>query len=61
MRRRLLTLLERLRAANELVGRVMNDAAGWLFVVCALFVSFAVPVQITRHGDAAYFAGYALS
>jgi len=42
MRRRLLTLLGRLRAANELVGRVMNDAAGWLFVVCALFVSFDV-------------------
>jgi TRAP-type mannitol/chloroaromatic compound transport system permease small subunit len=42
MRRRLLTLVGRLRAANELVGRVMNDAAGWLFVVCALFVSFDV-------------------
>jgi TRAP-type mannitol/chloroaromatic compound transport system permease small subunit len=42
MRRRLLTLLERLRAANELVGRVMNDAAGWVFVACALFVSFDV-------------------
>jgi len=42
MRRRLLTLLERLRAANELIGRVMNDAAGWVFVACALFVSFDV-------------------
>jgi TRAP-type mannitol/chloroaromatic compound transport system permease small subunit len=42
MRARLLTLLTRLRAANELVGHVMNDAAGWLFVVCALFVSFDV-------------------
>jgi TRAP-type mannitol/chloroaromatic compound transport system permease small subunit len=42
MRARLLTLLTRLRAANELVGHVMNDVAGWLFVVCALFVSFDV-------------------
>jgi TRAP-type mannitol/chloroaromatic compound transport system permease small subunit len=42
MRGRLLTLLGRLRAANELVGRVMNDVAGWLFVACALFVSFDV-------------------
>jgi TRAP-type mannitol/chloroaromatic compound transport system permease small subunit len=42
MRGQLLTLLARLRAANELVGHVMNDAAGWLFVVCALFVSFDV-------------------
>ena len=42
MRGHLLTLLARLRAANELVGRVMNDVAGWLFVVCALFVSFDV-------------------
>ena len=42
MRARLLTLLARLRAANELVGHVMNDVAGWLFVVCALFVSFDV-------------------
>jgi TRAP-type mannitol/chloroaromatic compound transport system permease small subunit len=38
----LLGLLGRLRAANEHVGRLMNDAAGWLFVVCALFVSFDV-------------------
>ena len=42
MRGQLLTLLARLRAANELVGHVMNDAAGWLFVICALFVSFDV-------------------
>jgi TRAP-type mannitol/chloroaromatic compound transport system permease small subunit len=42
MRGHLLTLLARLRAANERVGRVMNDVAGWLFVVCALFVSFDV-------------------
>ena len=42
MRGRLLALLARLRAANELVGHVMNDVAGWLFVVCALFVSFDV-------------------
>ena len=42
MRAYLLTLLTRLRAANELVGHVMNDVAGWLFVVCALFVSFDV-------------------
>ena len=42
MRARLLALLTRLRAANELVGHVMNDVAGWLFVVCALFVSFDV-------------------
>ena len=42
MRARLLTLLTRLRRANELVGHVMNDVAGWLFVVCALFVSFDV-------------------
>jgi TRAP-type mannitol/chloroaromatic compound transport system permease small subunit len=39
---RLLRLLARLRAANELVGHVMNDVAGWLFVICALFVSFDV-------------------
>lgn len=42
MRGHLLALLARLRAANELVGHVMNDVAGWLFVVCALFVSFDV-------------------
>jgi TRAP-type mannitol/chloroaromatic compound transport system permease small subunit len=42
MRARLLTLLARLRAANERIGHVMNDVAGWLFVVCALFVSFDV-------------------
>ncbi len=42
MRDRLLAVLGRLRAANEYVGRLMNDAAGWLFVVCALFVSFDV-------------------
>ena len=42
MRGQLLTLLARLRAANELVGHVMNDAAGWLFVICALVVSFDV-------------------
>jgi TRAP-type mannitol/chloroaromatic compound transport system permease small subunit len=42
MRGRLLTVLARLRAANERIGHVMNDAAGWLFVICALFVSFDV-------------------
>lgn len=42
MRHRVLALVVRLRAAIERVGRVMNDAAGWLFVVCALFVSFDV-------------------
>jgi len=42
VRDRLLAVLGRLRAANEYVGRLMNDAAGWLFVVCALFVSFDV-------------------
>jgi TRAP-type mannitol/chloroaromatic compound transport system permease small subunit len=35
-------LLQRQRHAVEAVGRVMNDAAGWLFVVCALFVTFDV-------------------
>ena len=42
MRERLLTLLDRLREANERIGHLMNAAAGWLFVVCALFVSFDV-------------------
>jgi TRAP-type mannitol/chloroaromatic compound transport system permease small subunit len=42
MRDRLLARLARLRELNERVGRVMNDVAGWLFVVCALFVSFDV-------------------
>lgn len=42
MRGQLLAGLARLRAANELVGRVMNDVAGWMFVACALFVSFDV-------------------
>lgn len=35
-------LLQRQRHAVEAVGRVMNDVAGWLFVVCALFVTFDV-------------------
>ena len=35
-------LLRRQRRIVEAVGRVMNDVAGWLFVVCALFVSFDV-------------------
>jgi TRAP-type C4-dicarboxylate transport system permease small subunit len=35
-------LLRRQRRIVETVGRVMNDVAGWLFVVCALFVSFDV-------------------
>lgn len=34
--------LARLRATTEVVGRVMNGVAGWLFVACALFVSFDV-------------------
>jgi TRAP-type mannitol/chloroaromatic compound transport system permease small subunit len=34
--------LRRQRRIVEALGRVMNDAAGWLFVVCALFVSFDV-------------------
>ena len=42
MRDRLLAGLERLREANERLGRFMNAVAGWLFVVCALFVSFDV-------------------
>src|SRR6266849_6578616 len=42
MRDRLLARLDRLRDANERVGHVMNDVAGWLFVVCSLFVSFDV-------------------
>jgi TRAP-type C4-dicarboxylate transport system permease small subunit len=42
MRERLLIVLDRLRDANERIGHVMNAAAGWLFVVCALFVSFDV-------------------
>jgi TRAP-type C4-dicarboxylate transport system permease small subunit len=36
------TLLQRQRHAAEFLGRVMNDVAGWLFVVCALFVTFDV-------------------
>ena len=35
-------LLRRQRRVVEAVGRVMNDVAGWLFVLCALFVSFDV-------------------
>src|SRR5262249_2647933 len=42
MRNRLLAGLERLRAANERLGQFMNAVAGWLFVVCALFLSFGV-------------------
>src|SRR6266700_3293758 len=42
MRNRLLAGLDRLRQANERLGRFMNAAAGWLFVVCSLFVSFDV-------------------
>src|SRR5262245_51486892 len=42
MREGMLILLDRLRAANERIGHLMNAAAGWLFVVCALFVSFDV-------------------
>jgi TRAP-type mannitol/chloroaromatic compound transport system permease small subunit len=42
MRGRVLALLARLRAANERVGHAMNGVAGWVFVVCALFVSFDV-------------------
>src|SRR5215470_5237014 len=42
MREGMLILLDRLREANERIGHLMNAAAGWLFVVCALFVSFDV-------------------
>jgi len=42
MRDRVLALVRRLRDANERIGHVMNAVAGWLFVVCALFVSFDV-------------------
>ena len=35
-------LLQRQRHAVEVVARVMNDVAGWLFVLCALFVTFDV-------------------
>lgn len=35
-------LLQRQRHAVEVLARVMNDVAGWLFVVCALFVTFDV-------------------
>ena len=42
MRDRTLAGLARLRDANERVGHVRNDVAGWLFVGCALFVSFDV-------------------
>jgi TRAP-type C4-dicarboxylate transport system permease small subunit len=35
-------LLQRQRHAVEVVARVMNDVAGWLFVICALFVTFDV-------------------
>ena len=42
MRERLLAALERVRGANERVGRIMNDVAGWMFVACSLFVSFDV-------------------
>src|SRR5436309_1309421 len=42
MRNRLLAGLDRLRQANQRLGRFMNAAAGWLFVVCSLFVSFDV-------------------
>jgi TRAP-type C4-dicarboxylate transport system permease small subunit len=42
MRDRALILLDRLRELNERIGHLMNAVAGWLFVVCALFVSFDV-------------------
>lgn len=42
MRERLLAALGRVRRVTERVGRLMNDAAGWMFVACALFVSFDV-------------------
>jgi TRAP-type C4-dicarboxylate transport system permease small subunit len=35
-------LLEQTRAGIESAGGVMSAVAGWLFVVCALFVSFDV-------------------
>ena len=35
-------LLQRQRRAVEIVARVMNDVAGWLFVICSLFVTFDV-------------------
>ena len=35
-------LLQRQRHAVEIAARVMNDVAGWLFVFCALFVTFDV-------------------
>ena len=34
--------LERLRLVIDGVGRLMNVAAGWLFIVCALFITFDV-------------------
>jgi TRAP-type C4-dicarboxylate transport system permease small subunit len=42
MREGMLIFLDRLRDANERIGHLMNAVAGWLFVVCALFVSFDV-------------------
>ena len=34
--------LERVRLSLDRVARLMNAAAGWLFIVCALFVTFDV-------------------
>lgn len=34
--------LERVRFSLDRVARLMNAAAGWLFIVCALFVTFDV-------------------
>jgi TRAP-type C4-dicarboxylate transport system permease small subunit len=42
MRDRVLLRLDRLRELNQRLGHLMNAVAGWLFVVCALFVSFDV-------------------
>ena len=35
-------VLERVRRLIDAVGRLLNAAAGWLFIVCALFVTFDV-------------------
>jgi len=34
--------LERVRSWLDRLGRLLNAAAGWLFIVCALFVTFDV-------------------
>ena len=37
-----LTLLDRITRATERLGTVMSDAAGWVYLLCGLFITFDV-------------------